>query len=103
MSFERPKLVPSHYGSSSSPKKMADENSDLVPGDESMEAETSTAEQTQEVSQDVGMTNGDDGNNAPTVDETQNDAAFEPRIPAKKDATLREFLGKMDDYAPIVR
>lgn len=26
-----------------------------------------------------------------------------PRIPAKKDATLREFLGKMDDYAPIVR
>ncbi len=27
----------------------------------------------------------------------------EPRIPTKKDATLREFLGKMDDYAPIVR
>jgi hypothetical protein len=30
-------------------------------------------------------------------------AAFEARIPAKKDATLREFLGKMDEYAPIVR
>jgi hypothetical protein len=28
---------------------------------------------------------------------------FEARIPAKKDATLREFLGKMDEYAPIVR
>ena len=28
---------------------------------------------------------------------------LEPRIPAKKDATLREFLSKMDDYAPIVR
>ena len=28
--------------------------------------------------------------------------ALESRIPAKKDATLREFLGKMDDYAPIV-
>lgn len=27
----------------------------------------------------------------------------EARIPAKKDATLREFLDKMDDYAPIVR
>jgi transcription initiation factor TFIID subunit 10 len=27
---------------------------------------------------------------------------FEARIPAKKDATLREFLGKMDEYAPIV-
>jgi len=29
-------------------------------------------------------------------------AAFEARIPAKKDATLREFLGQMDEYAPIV-
>lgn len=29
-------------------------------------------------------------------------AAFEQRIPAKKDATLREFLGKMDEFAPIV-
>lgn len=28
--------------------------------------------------------------------------SLEARIPAKKDATLREFLGKMDDYAPIV-
>jgi transcription initiation factor TFIID subunit 10 len=26
----------------------------------------------------------------------------EARIPTKKDATLREFLSKMDDYAPIV-
>jgi len=26
----------------------------------------------------------------------------EPRIPAKKDATLREFLNRMDDHAPIV-
>ncbi|OAL50788.1 transcription initiation factor-like protein TFIID subunit 10 [Pyrenochaeta sp. DS3sAY3a] len=29
-------------------------------------------------------------------------AAFEARIPVKKDATLREFLGKMDEYAPII-
>ena len=27
----------------------------------------------------------------------------EPRVPAKKDTTLREFMSKMDDYAPIVR
>lgn len=27
---------------------------------------------------------------------------LETRIPAKKDASLREFLSKMDDYAPIV-
>jgi len=34
---------------------------------------------------------------------TQRPELLESRIPAKKDATLREFLGKMDDYAPIVR
>ncbi|KAH9865398.1 hypothetical protein J1614_008981 [Plenodomus biglobosus] len=33
---------------------------------------------------------------------TDETAAFEARIPAKKDATLREFLGKMDEYAPII-
>ncbi|KAH8731218.1 transcription initiation factor TFIID 23-30kDa subunit-domain-containing protein [Phaeosphaeriaceae sp. PMI808] len=27
---------------------------------------------------------------------------LEARIPVKKDATLREFLGKMDEYAPII-
>lgn len=26
----------------------------------------------------------------------------EPRIPQKKDTSLREFLGKMDDYAPLI-
>lgn len=36
-------------------------------------------------------------NGIPEVPQT-----VEARIPAKKDATLREFLGKMDDYAPIV-
>lgn len=28
--------------------------------------------------------------------------SHEPRIPQKKDASLREFLGKMDDYAPLI-
>ena len=26
----------------------------------------------------------------------------EPRLPTRKDASLKEFLNKMDDYAPIV-
>jgi transcription initiation factor TFIID subunit 10 len=39
---------------------------------------------------------------APTTNGIPEATAFEQRIPAKKDATLREFLGKMDDYAPIV-
>jgi transcription initiation factor TFIID subunit 10 len=29
--------------------------------------------------------------------------AADARIPAKKDASLREFLAKMDEHAPIVR
>lgn len=28
---------------------------------------------------------------------------IETRMPAKKDVALRDFLGKMDEYAPIVR
>ena len=33
---------------------------------------------------------------------TQIPAVLEPRIPQKKDASLREFLGQMDDYAPLI-
>ena len=51
---------------------------------------------------------GSSTTNAIGDDHAKEDAAQRPellesRIPAKKDATLREFLGKMDDYAPIVR
>lgn len=27
----------------------------------------------------------------------------DPRMPTRKDTSLREFLSKIDDYAPIVR
>lgn len=34
----------------------------------------------------------------------ENDApAQEPKLLTKKDISLKEFIGKMDDYAPIVR
>ena len=46
-------------------------------------------------------TNLDGANDAPEADKEL--PAIETRIPAKKDASLREFLSKMDDYAPIVR
>lgn len=37
-------------------------------------------------------------------DSVENDAPVqEPKLPTKKDISLKEFLGKMDDYAPIVR
>jgi len=28
--------------------------------------------------------------------------AAEPKLPTRKDASLKEFMSKMDDYAPIV-
>lgn len=44
---------------------------------------------------------------APQNPETDVHAAIagtaEPRLPTHKDTSLREFLSKMDDYAPIVR
>ena len=43
--------------------------------------------------------NVDGANDAPTETKLP---TLETRIPAKKDASLREFLSKMDDYAPIV-
>jgi len=42
------------------------------------------------------------GDDQAKEDSAQRPELLESRIPAKKDATLREFLGKMDDYAPIV-
>ena len=45
---------------------------------------------------------GDAAQQANRNDNTAAASSFEPRIPAKKDATLREFLSQMDDYAPIV-
>jgi transcription initiation factor TFIID subunit 10 len=42
---------------------------------------------------------------APTIPEgglNNLPAVLEPRIPQKKDTSLREFLGKMDDYAPLI-
>jgi transcription initiation factor TFIID subunit 10 len=38
---------------------------------------------------------------APQRNGVTENVPLEARIPAKKDATLREFLSKMDDYAPI--
>lgn len=46
---------------------------------------------------DIGLDGAADAPDAPQTERP------EPRIPVKKDVTLREFLGKMDDYAPIVR
>ncbi|KAI9679546.1 MAG: hypothetical protein M1817_005568 [Caeruleum heppii] len=62
---------------------------------------------------DIDMTDLEKGDSSATMtaQDTAADAdvdldpvapAPEPRVPSKKDSTLREFLGKMDDYAPII-
>ena len=38
----------------------------------------------------------------PTDTEVEEEPIAEPREPTKKDVSLRDFLSKMDDYAPIV-
>ncbi|KAF1821582.1 transcription initiation factor IID, TAF10 subunit [Dissoconium aciculare CBS 342.82] len=57
----------------------------------------------------AGAASGDAAGNAATttaldVEGALNNlpAVLEPRIPQKKDTSLREFLGKMDDYAPLI-
>lgn len=34
--------------------------------------------------------------------EEENPMLVEPKMPTRKDTSLKEFLAKMDDYAPIV-
>ena len=43
-----------------------------------------------------------DGANDANADLDAELSGFAARIPAKKDASLREFIGKMDEFAPIV-
>lgn len=39
----------------------------------------------------------------PAEEETAYAPLVDPRLPTRKDTSLREFLSKIDDYAPIVR
>ncbi|KAH7095509.1 transcription initiation factor-like protein TFIID subunit 10 [Paraphoma chrysanthemicola] len=83
-------------------------DSTTQPADASMEVNEEldpTVEE--EINRDATQTDAMNLDGAAEAEPTVNgvaDAAqtFEARIPAKKDATLREFLGKMDEYAPII-
>jgi transcription initiation factor TFIID subunit 10 len=50
----------------------------------------------------MNLDGGNDANPSATNGVPVGAGVLEARISAKKDATLREFLGKMDEYAPIV-
>lgn len=87
---------------------MAEESNEPALLDAQIEAEIEGGEQQQGTTQDTepdgepANTSGGAGATAGNIDEAQHEGPLEARIPAKKDASLREFLGKMDDYAPIV-
>ena len=66
--------------------------------DASIDADINPEPATQTDSKTLDGTN--DTNPADDIDGVPE--VVEPRIPAKKDATLREFLNRMDDHAPIV-
>lgn len=87
----------------------------IASGEPEVPKEGVTQEDEVEASLDTDMnaTNNEDNASAPQpmnidgandmVDQDQNEPVIETRLPAKKDVALREFLSKMDDYAPIVR
>ncbi|RJE17433.1 hypothetical protein PHISCL_10230, partial [Aspergillus sclerotialis] len=67
------------------------------------------AEVTESIEQEIDMNTG--GENPPEPTEPENmvapgnpvqDAPVDAAAPSKKETSLREFLGKMDDYAPII-
>ena len=89
-----------------SPQNEVEEDAEVNDAiDESQEEKTSQPDASQQQSNSasgtVPMSSLDGANDVmpPQISA----AEAEARIPQKKDATLREFLGKMDDYAPIVR
>lgn len=81
-----------------------DLNDDLPPADEEADLE---AEMQPSLTTDPMNVDGTSSIPAPVEAALPNGvsahpAVIEPRIPQKKDASLREFLGKMDDYAPLI-
>jgi transcription initiation factor TFIID subunit 10 len=90
---------------------MADQNSNALPP-ETVQGVDPDEEFDASIQADIDMSGtenpnamnfdgaGDAGPSGPDIDPVA--AAVDPRLPTKKDASLREFLGKMDDYAPIV-
>ncbi|KAK5708662.1 hypothetical protein LTR17_020494 [Elasticomyces elasticus] len=80
------------------------------------DADNATASSSSSTLQDPSQSQSQPQPNNDNDDQTMNDASMpdpsnpdqapinppEPRIPQKKDTTLRNFLPKMDDYAPLI-
>lgn len=69
-------------------------------GEASLDGDMNTTQEDSATSHGMNLDGANDMDmSAPDQDEP----TLETRLPAKKDVALREFLSKMDDYAPIVR
>ncbi|KAH6851337.1 transcription initiation factor TFIID 23-30kDa subunit-domain-containing protein [Chaetomium sp. MPI-CAGE-AT-0009] len=67
-------------------------------------ATNTAAENVEQMTAPVANPNGTQPNETAgaNADDTVAPPATEPRLPTRKDASLKEFLNKMDDYAPII-
>jgi transcription initiation factor TFIID subunit 10 len=94
---------------------MADQN-DIKPAASPPSQVSATQQDSAALDTSIDSTvNGDKAANSQGPEATSSDVTMqndeapatngitEERIPTKKDATLREFLSKMDEHAPIVR
>lgn len=84
-----------------------DTNEDVAQNDLDLTADNDIeATNDETATQPMNVDGADDMPGVPSDQEAAANAdaapVLETRIPAKKDASLREFLDKMDDYAPIV-
>lgn len=108
-SNSQPQVPPSQQTTESATSTIADNKDSQT---ETQADTTTTEEVTQPKTEDPEATQDPDemdvdrkpitNGNTTAAEEEAPPPLVESRIPAKKDETLREFLNKMDDYAPII-
>ncbi|KAF2482874.1 transcription initiation factor TFIID 23-30kDa subunit-domain-containing protein [Neohortaea acidophila] len=91
----------------------ADEPLDTAPDDAELDAEINPTSQADAMNLDGAsdplsqpptstLPNGVPPTQPQAASQPHQPAVIEPRIPQKKDASLRDFIAKMDDYAPLI-
>ena len=86
----------------SSPPAVDSATADAPPKDPTLEEDVEIDTEMADTQANAGAANGAPSSN---TDQDMQEAQPQPTAAQhnRKDATLREFLSKMDDYAPIVR
>ncbi|MCJ1353878.1 MAG: hypothetical protein MMC33_003865 [Icmadophila ericetorum] len=96
-------ILPNPSGAPPSPTADADLDASI---ESEIVQDPSSSANTNEMGMDVDSTQQQSQNRANPLDranaEMELEAIAESRLPTRKDMSLREFLGKMDEYAPII-